>query len=60
MKQHNRFRMDNTEGYTAKELALLNMAFDIVVDAARRHHSDEEDDKSWLDDIADGVLANFG
>lgn len=61
MKQHNRFRLDNTEGYSPDELVRLNAAFDRIVDIEARKNSDDDlEYEAWLDIIADGVLADFG
>lgn len=49
----NRFTTDNTEGYTAIDLAKLNAEFD------RRVAKEGATDESHLDHIAERVLADF-
>lgn len=51
----NRFRQDNTEGYSDAELAELNLRFErAVIDC-----SADTEDKSYLDKIAETILATF-
>jgi hypothetical protein len=51
-----RFREDNTEGYSASELAELNRLFE---QAKADVEYDENDGASWLDRIAEAVQATF-
>lgn len=50
-----RFRMDNTEGYSAAELAEMNAAFEAMI--ARCPLS--SDTKSWQDHVAEKVQFQF-
>jgi hypothetical protein len=50
------FRNDNTEGYTARELAELNRRFDL---ALAEYDEAERDNESIRAAVAERVLADF-
>jgi hypothetical protein len=53
-----RFTMQNTEGYTQRDLDTLNEAFDYLANE-RQLNSDDYDIKSWHDHIAERLLTRY-
>jgi hypothetical protein len=57
-----RFRPDNTEGYSAADLAALNAAFDTIMAENAPTNGERSDDtafKSWQDSVAERLLARY-
>lgn len=56
-----RFTDDNTEGYSAADLAILNRRFldEVYLPADATPTMDSIEEKSWHDHCAERVLADF-
>lgn len=51
-----RFTRDNTDGYSASDLAELNRRFKAAI---AKYHDEDQEDKSVRDMIAERVLSDF-
>lgn len=57
-----RFRDDNTDGFDAADLAVLNAEYEAVVNPVEALCDDIDsiERRSWCDYIAEGVLRGYG
>ncbi len=53
------FRTDNTEGYSAADLAALNTAWESCSSFLASYRRDDAARKSWVDYMSAQILANY-